>query len=129
MKFLNREEKVKFFHLYKFPASCNTLIEVLNRASFFTTISKENHELLNLNKLQQDQDREAGGSGCQLARSSQRLLRGRRSVRSLVPVNVLYFMPGQFGLQTSVCQGDDAETLFSVVFQYLCKVLWHCRAQ
>lgn len=46
-----------------------------------------------------------------------------------VPVNVLYFMPGQFGLQAPVCQSDDAETLFSVILQHLCKVLWHCRAQ
>lgn len=38
-------------------------------------------------------------------------------------------MPSQLGLQASVCQSDDAETLFSETFQYLRKILRHYRAQ
>ena len=43
----------------------------------------------------------------------------------LVPVDVLDFVPGEFGLEAAVGQGDDTEALLGVVLQNIRKVLWN----
>ena len=45
----------------------------------------------------------------------------------MVPVDVLDFVPGEFGLEAAVCEGNDPEALLGVVLQNLCKVRWYWR--
>lgn len=41
-----------------------------------------------------------------------------------LPAEGLDFVPGEFGLQLSVCQSNDPEALLGVGLQGLCETLW-----
>lgn len=48
------------------------------------------------------------------------------SVEGALPAEALYFVPGEFGLQLSMCQSNDPEALPGVGLQSLCEALWDC---
>lgn len=41
-----------------------------------------------------------------------------------LPDEALDFVPGEFGLQLSMCQGNNPEALPGVGLQSLCEALW-----
>lgn len=41
-----------------------------------------------------------------------------------LPAEALDFVPGEFGLQLSMCQGNNPEALPGVGLQSLCEALW-----
>ena len=46
------------------------------------------------------------------------------SVEGGLPAEALDFVPGEFGLQLSMCQGNNPEALPGVGLQSLCEALW-----
>lgn len=45
-----------------------------------------------------------------------------------LPVNILDFVPGQFGFKSTVSQGYDSESLLGVAFKNLYKISRHCKS-
>lgn len=48
-------------------------------------------------------------------------------MNTTLPVDVLHFVPGEFGFKSAVSQSNDPETLLGVALQNLGKVFWHCK--